>query len=117
MQFMSEAFENKKIVVWLSFTAFMVFAMAVIGAITRLTESGLSMVEWNPIIGAVPPLSEAEWSRVFDLYKEIPQYNQVNSWMELSDFKRIFFWEWLHRLWGRLIGLVYALPEANQLCA
>lgn len=92
------------------FTAFMVFAMAVIGAITRLTESGLSMVEWRPLIGAIPPISEAEWNRVFDLYKQIPEYQQVNSWMELSDFKRIFFWEWFHRLWGRLIGLVYALP-------
>jgi len=101
---------SSAIIAWLSFTAFMVFAMAVIGAITRLTESGLSMVEWNPIIGALPPVSETEWQRVFDLYKEIPQYQQVNSWMELSDFKRIFFWEWLHRLWGRLIGLVYALP-------
>lgn len=91
-------------------TAFMVFCMAVIGAITRLTESGLSMTEWRPLIGALPPLSETEWNRVFDLYKQIPEYQQVNSWMELSDFKQIFFWEWFHRLWGRLIGLVFAVP-------
>ena len=97
---------------WLFFTAFMVFAMAVIGAVTRLTESGLSMVEWKPLIGAVPPLSEAEWGRVFGLYKQTPEFIHKNSWMELADFKRIFFWEWLHRLWGRVIGLVFALPLA-----
>lgn len=97
---------------WLFFTAFMVFTMAVIGAITRLTESGLSMVEWKPLIGAIPPLSHAEWERVFGLYKETPEFRLKNSWMELADFKEIFFWEWLHRLWGRLIGLVYALPLA-----
>lgn len=95
---------------WLFFTAFMVFAMAVIGAITRLTESGLSMVEWKPLIGAIPPLSENEWQRVFALYQKTPEFIHKNSWMALSDFKNIFFWEWLHRLWGRVIGLVFALP-------
>lgn len=103
---------HKNVTNWLFFTAFMVFAMAVIGAITRLTESGLSMVEWKPLIGAIPPLSHAEWERVFGLYKETPEFRLKNSWMELADFKEIFFWEWLHRLWGRLIGLVYALPLA-----
>lgn len=97
---------------WLYFTAFMVFAMAVIGAITRLTESGLSMVEWKPLIGAIPPLSQTEWERVFGLYKATPEFIHKNSWMELADFKEIFFWEWFHRLWGRLIGLVFALPLA-----
>lgn len=97
---------------WLFFTAFMVFAMAVIGAITRLTESGLSMVEWKPLIGAMPPLSLTEWERVFGLYKQTPEFIHKNSWMELADFQRIFFWEWLHRLWGRVIGLVFALPLA-----
>lgn len=97
---------------WLYFTALMVFAMAVIGAVTRLTESGLSMVEWKPLIGAIPPLTEAEWNRVFGLYKATPEFIHKNSWMELADFKKIFFWEWLHRLWGRLIGLVFALPLA-----
>lgn len=95
---------------WLFFTAFMVFAMAVIGAITRLTGSGLSMVEWRPLIGALPPLHEAEWSRVFALYQETPEYRHKNFGMTLSEFKNIFFWEWFHRLWGRLIGVVYALP-------
>jgi len=103
---------HKAIINWLFFTAFMVFAMAVIGAITRLTESGLSMVEWKPLIGAIPPLSEQEWDRVFGLYKQTPEFIHKNSWMELADFKRIFFWEWFHRFWGRIIGLVYALPLA-----
>ena len=101
---------NKAISNWLFFTAFMVFCMAVIGAITRLTESGLSMVEWRPFIGALPPLSESEWQRVFALYQETPEYINKNFGMELSEFKNIFFWEWFHRFWGRLIGLVYALP-------
>lgn len=95
---------------WLFLTAFMVFTMAVIGAITRLTESGLSIVEWKPLIGAIPPLNENEWHRVFDLYQQTPEFQQKNFGMELSEFKNIFFWEWFHRLWGRLIGLVYALP-------
>ena len=101
---------NSAVIYWLYLSAAMVFLMAVIGAITRLTESGLSMAEWRPLIGALPPLSEAEWQRVFDVYRETPEFQKKNSWMELSDFKQIFFWEWFHRLWGRLIGLVYALP-------
>ncbi len=88
----------------------MVFAMIVIGAITRLTESGLSIAEWKPLIGAIPPLDEAEWNRLFSLYQQTPEFQKKNFWMELPDFKTIFFWEWLHRLWGRLIGLVFTLP-------
>lgn len=95
---------------WLYTSAFMVFAMAIIGAITRLTESGLSIVEWQPISGAIPPLTDMEWARVFDLYKQTPEYQKINSGMSLDEFKNIFFWEWFHRLWGRLIGLVYAIP-------
>lgn len=101
---------RRPIQIWLFFTAAMVFAMAVIGAITRLTESGLSMVEWKPLIGAIPPLSQAEWNRVFDLYQQTPEFRHKNSWMQLEDFKYIFFWEWFHRFWGRLIGLVFAIP-------
>jgi len=102
---------HKKIIAhWLFFTAFMVLAMAVIGAITRLTESGLSMVEWRPLIGTLPPLSAQEWQRVFDLYRDTPEYQQKNFGMDLPEFQYIFFWEWFHRFWGRLIGLVYALP-------
>ena len=96
--------------IWLFGCAFMVFAMAVIGAVTRLTESGLSIAEWKPLIGALPPLNETEWERVFALYKNTPEFQVKNSWMGLSDFKTIFFWEWFHRLWGRLIGIVFALP-------
>lgn len=101
---------NRKLQIWLFFTAGLVFAMAVIGAITRLTESGLSIAEWKPLVGAVPPLSHAEWQRVFDLYQQTPEFIHKNSWMELDDFKKIFFWEWLHRLWGRMIGIAYAAP-------
>jgi len=101
---------NKSISNWLLFSAFMVFAMAIIGAITRLTESGLSMVEWRPLIGTLPPLSAQEWMRVFDLYRETPEYQKINTGMSLEEFKNIFFWEWFHRFWGRLIGIVYAIP-------
>ena len=90
----------------------MVFAMAVIGAITRLTESGLSMVEWRPLVGALPPLTEADWQKLFGEYRATPEFQKLNSWMSLDDFKGIFWWEYIHRLWGRLIGLVFALPLA-----
>ncbi len=95
---------------WLFLCAGMVFAMAVIGAITRLTESGLSIMEWAPFTGALPPFSEAEWQRLFALYKQIPEFQQDNPDMTLSEFKEIFWWEYIHRLWGRLIGVVFALP-------
>lgn len=93
---------------WLFLCAAMVFAMAVIGAVTRLTESGLSIVEWAPIKGALPPLSDQAWADAFAAYKATPEYLYKNSGMSLDAFKAIFFWEWLHRLWGRLIGLVFA---------
>lgn len=95
---------------WLMIVYLMILVMVVIGGITRLTGSGLSMVDWRPLMGALPPMSEQEWNAVFDLYKQSPQYAQVNSWMTLGDFKQIFFWEYFHRLWGRLIGLVFFLP-------
>ena len=106
---MSEA-SPRPVAVWLLLTAAMVFAMAVIGAITRLTESGLSMVEWRPLIGALPPLSDADWQRLFEEYRKTPEFQKLNSWMGLGDFKTIFWWEYVHRLWGRVIGLVFALP-------
>src|SRR5437667_3009164 len=88
--------------------AALVFAMVVVGGITRLTESGLSITEWKPISGTVPPLSHADWVRAFDLYKATPQYQQVAgpAGMTLSGFKSIFFWEWVHRLLGRIMGTV-----------
>ena len=100
----------KPIIIWLWAVAGMVFIMAIIGAITRLTESGLSMVEWRPYIGMLPPLDAAEWQRVFDLYRATPEYKLVNAGMTLQAFEYIFFWEWLHRLWGQLIGIAYAVP-------
>jgi len=92
--------------------AAMVFLMVVVGGITRLTESGLSITEWKPVAGAIPPLSHAEWERAFELYKATPEYQQINgpAGMGLAAFKHIFFWEYLHRLIGRLIGLVFAVP-------
>ena len=104
------AVNHRAIVMWLLAAAFMVFAMAIIGAITRLTESGLSMVEWRPLIGTIPPLNAEEWQRVFDLYRDTPEYRHKNAGMGLEQFKEIFFWEWFHRVWGRLIGIVYAVP-------
>ena len=95
---------------WLFASAFMVAAMIVIGGITRLTESGLSMVEWRPLMGWIPPLGDAEWQRVFDMYKATPEYTASNFWMTIDDFKTIFFWEYIHRVWGRLIGIVFAVP-------
>ena len=95
---------------WLLAVAALIFLMVVIGGITRLTESGLSMVRWEPISGAIPPLNEADWQREFDHYRATPQYQINNSGMTLADFKTIFFWEYVHRLLGRLIGLAFALP-------
>jgi cytochrome c oxidase assembly protein subunit 15 len=86
----------------------MIFIMALIGAVTRLTESGLSITRWEPVKGALPPLSDQSWQEAFDLYRATPQYRAINQGMALEDFKRIYFWEWLHRLWGRVIGLIYA---------
>jgi len=101
---------DRAVLLWLAACCLMVVAMMVIGAITRLTESGLSMVEWRPLIGTLPPLSEAEWQRVFDLYRSTSEYQLANAGMSLEAFKTIFWWEYIHRLWGRLIGLVFAVP-------
>ena len=97
---------------WLFGVAFLVFAMVVVGGITRLTESGLSITEWRPITGAIPPLSDADWARAFELYQRTPEYRQVNgpAGMDLPAFQRIFFWEWLHRLMGRVVGIAFVLP-------
>ncbi len=90
--------------------AILVGLMIVIGGITRLTGSGLSMVEWRPLIGTLPPLNNDEWMRVFDLYKKSPEYAQLNFGINMDEFKRIFFWEYFHRLWGRLLGVFYIFP-------
>ncbi len=101
---------DRPVAVWLFVCCGMIAAMAVIGAITRLTESGLSMAEWKPLIGILPPLSDAEWQRVFALYQATPEFRIFNSAMDLDGFRRIFWWEWFHRLWGQLIGFVFLLP-------
>jgi heme a synthase len=95
---------------WLYFIAFLVFCMVIVGGATRLTNSGLSITEWRPLLGAIPPLSEADWLAAFDRYKLIPQYRNLNSQMGLGDFKFIYWWEWAHRFLGRFIGLAFALP-------
>jgi cytochrome c oxidase assembly protein subunit 15 len=102
----------RAIAIWLMLVAAMVFAMVVIGGITRLTESGLSITRWEPISGAIPPIGAEAWQAQFDLYKQSPQYAQQGHGMTLADFKFIFFWEYVHRLLGRLIGLAFALPLA-----
>ncbi|MEW4449382.1 COX15/CtaA family protein [Qipengyuania sp. JC766] len=99
---------------WLWGVAALVVTIVIVGGITRLTESGLSITEWKPVTGALPPLSEAQWQAEFELYQQIPEYRNVTgpAGMTLADFKFIYFWEWFHRLIGRLIGLAYALPLA-----
>ena len=100
----------KPAVIWLLTGCIMIACMVVIGGITRLTGSGLSITEWEPIIGALPPMSEAAWQEAFSKYRLIPEFELVNSQMDLAGFKRIYFWEWLHRNWGRFMGLVFIVP-------
>ncbi|MBR0752552.1 COX15/CtaA family protein [Bradyrhizobium jicamae] len=95
---------------WLFSVAALIALMVLVGGATRLTESGLSIVEWKPVTGALPPMTEAQWSDAFEGYKQIPQYRELNSGMTLSEFKTIFWWEWSHRLLGRVIGVAYFLP-------
>jgi heme a synthase len=101
---------ERQIALWLLGCCVMVFLMVVIGGITRLTESGLSITEWRPVAGILPPFGEAQWTAEFERYKAIPQYRAIHPGMTLAEFKGIFFWEYLHRMWGRLIGLVFAVP-------
>ncbi|MDR8390753.1 COX15/CtaA family protein [Aliifodinibius sp. S!AR15-10] len=95
---------------WLWTGALLIFVMVLVGGITRLTDSGLSMSDWSLIMGAIPPINKAEWMTAFECYKEFPQYQQINAGMSLAEFKAIFFWEYLHRLLGRVIGLVFLIP-------
>jgi cytochrome c oxidase assembly protein subunit 15 len=95
---------------WLLGLAALVFAMVLVGGATRLTGSGLSIVEWRPVTGTLPPLSQAEWQVEFEKYKTIPQYRELNRGMSLDEFKTIYFWEWGHRLLGRVIGVAFLLP-------
>ena len=101
---------RRQIAVWLFVCSAMVFATLVVGGVTRLTHSGLSIVEWQPLVGTLPPLSQADWLEVFEKYKQTPEYQQVNHSMSLDEFKGIFWWEYFHRVLGRTIGLVFFLP-------
>ncbi len=102
----------RALVRWLYAVAGLIVVMVVVGGITRLTESGLSITEWKPVTGTIPPLNEAQWIAEFEKYKRIPEYQLINHGMSLAEFKNIFFWEYLHRLLGRLIGVAFAVPLA-----
>ena len=101
---------QRAIRLWLYAVAALIFAMVLVGGATRLTESGLSITEWKPVTGVLPPLGEAAWQAEFDKYQTIPQFQHLNSGMTLAEFKTIFWWEWTHRLLGRLIGAAFLLP-------
>ncbi|MDE2576436.1 MAG: COX15/CtaA family protein [Rhodospirillales bacterium] len=101
---------RRRMAVWLFIIAAMILVMVVLGGATRLTGSGLSIMEWAPLSGALPPLSEADWQKLYHLYQQIPQYDLVNKGFGLAGFKHIFWLEWVHRLWGRLIGVVFFVP-------
>lgn len=100
---------NKNVVRWLYFGVFMLMVQILLGGITRLTESGLSITEWKPITGALPPLNTAQWQLEFDKYKNTDQFRYIHADFTLSDFKSIFFWEWFHRTWARLMGIVFLI--------
>ena len=95
---------------WLILGVFLVFFQIIIGGITRLTGSGLSITEWEIVIGSMPPTSAEKWESEFDKYKETPQYEKINQGMSMDDFKFIYFWEWLHRFWARWMGVVFIIP-------
>ncbi|MEH6550442.1 MAG: COX15/CtaA family protein [Pseudomonadales bacterium] len=105
-----QVYFDRKIASWLFICAVVIFLMILLGGITRLTNSGLSMVEWKPLVGIIPPLSEAAWIEVFDKYKQFPEYQKINSHMNLAEFKSIFLFEYAHRVLGRLIGILFLLP-------
>ena len=100
----------RPVAVWLLIGIVMLIIQVLLGGITRLTGSGLSITEWKPIMGALPPINHQQWNEAFDKYKQIAQYKYLNSSFTLHDFKFIFFWEWFHRLWGRLIAVAFIIP-------
>lgn len=102
--------KSKTVAIWLLVGVGMIIIQVLLGGITRLTGSGLSITEWKPILGALPPLNEADWLKAFEQYKQIGQYKHLNFEFTLSDFKFIYFWEWFHREWARLIGVVFFIP-------
>ena len=102
--------DRSSIILWLFSGCFLIFVMVVVGGITRLTGSGLSITKWEVVTGAIPPLNEAEWEHEFELYKQSPQFHKINAHFGLEEFKGIYWWEYIHRLLGRLIGLVFIIP-------
>ena len=102
--------DNKKVIYWLFTGCFLIFIMVVVGGITRLTHSGLSIPDYKLISGTIPPINEQQWEEAFELYKQYPEYQKINSNITLTEFKSIFFWEWLHRFIGRVLGLVFIIP-------
>ena len=102
--------DNKKVIYWLFIGCALIFIMVVVGGITRLTHSGLSMPDYKLISGTIPPINDQQWQEAFELYKQYPEYQKLNSNISLTEFKGIFFWEWLHRVIGRAIGLVFIIP-------
>ena len=102
--------KRRIVLIWMIIGLFMIFFQIIIGGVTRLTGSGLSITKWEIITGTIPPLNEAEWNDAYTLYKGTPQYTKINNGMTLSEFKFIYFWEYLHRLWARLMGIVFIVP-------
>ena len=101
---------NYGVLIWISSLTILVFLIIIIGGLTRLTESGLSMVNWQPLLGTIPPLTDLAWIKVFNEYKLTPEYQIVNTSISLENFKFIFWWEWFHRFFARLIGVVFIIP-------
>src|SRR5215475_10936205 len=110
MSALAQAPAHRAVRIWLFSVATLIALMVLVGGATRLTESGLSIVEWKPVAGTLPPLTEAQWHEAFEGYRQIPQYREMNAGMTLAEFKNIFWWEWAHRLLGRFIGVAYLLP-------
>lgn len=102
--------DNKKVIYWLLTGCVLIFVMVIVGGITRLTHSGLSISNYKLISGTIPPMNDAEWTEAFNLYKQYPEYQKLNNHFTLEDFKDIYFWEWIHRVIGRVIGLVFFFP-------
>ncbi|WP_203258806.1 COX15/CtaA family protein [Hyunsoonleella ulvae] len=102
--------DNKRVIYWLLTGCVLIFIMVIVGGITRLTHSGLSISNYKLISGTIPPMNDIEWQEAFDLYKQYPEYQKLNYNFTLKDFKDIYFWEWLHRVLGRLIGIVFIIP-------
>src|SRR5690242_21840504 len=101
---------SKPVAIWLLVGVGMIIIQVLLGGITRLTGSGLSITEWKPVMGALPPMNEQDWNIAFEKYKQIAQYKYLNSYFSLHDFKFIYFWEWFHRLWARLIAVAFLIP-------